>query len=165
MRERISNILAISSLLTLVVGAALTGTRHPGPLATWLLTVGGTLLVVSAIINFDSLVRFSKRRVARHGANSVVIVRPNNPAGTLVSKEDVVRMLRAFGDLDLVLVDESFLYFAGGDHRDHSVVGMIREFPNTQWSPPPRQLDQWIGRAALRQSPSTMLEPWGCQGR
>lgn len=68
--------------------------------------------------------------VKEAGANSVVIVRPNNPTGTLVSKEDVVRMLRAFGGLDLVLVDESFLYFAGGEYRDLSVVGSIREFPN-----------------------------------
>ena len=68
--------------------------------------------------------------VREAGANSVVIVRPNNPAGTLVSKEEAVRMLRAFGDLDLVLVDESFLYFAGGDHRDLSVVESIHEFPN-----------------------------------
>ncbi|MCI0816521.1 MAG: histidinol-phosphate aminotransferase family protein [Chloroflexi bacterium] len=68
--------------------------------------------------------------VKEAGANSVVIVRPNNPAGTLVSKEDVVRMLRAFGGLDLVLVDESFLYFAGGDYRDLSVAGSIQDFPN-----------------------------------
>ena len=64
------------------------------------------------------------------GANSVVIVRPNNPAGTLVSEEEVVRMLRAFGDLDMVLVDESFLYFAGPNYLDLSVAGLIHEFPN-----------------------------------
>ena len=63
-------------------------------------------------------------------ANSVVIVRPNNPAGTLVSKEEVVQLLQAFGDLDLVLVDESFLYFAGPHYLDLSVVGLIHEFPN-----------------------------------
>ena len=63
-------------------------------------------------------------------ANSVVIVRPNNPTGTLVSTEEVVRMLRAFADLDLVLVDESFLYFAGPDYQDLSAAGLIHEFPN-----------------------------------
>ena len=63
-------------------------------------------------------------------ANSVVIVRPNNPAGTLVSKEEVVQLLQAFGDLDMVLVDESFLYFAGPNYLDLSVVGLIHEFPN-----------------------------------
>ncbi len=64
------------------------------------------------------------------GANSVVIVRPNNPAGTLVSAEEVVRMLRAFGDLDMVLVDESFLCFAGPNYLELSVAGLIHEFPN-----------------------------------
>ena len=68
--------------------------------------------------------------VRETAANSVVIVRPNNPTGTLVSKEEAVRMLGAFGDLDLVLVDESFLYFAGPDYRDLSVAGLIHEFPN-----------------------------------
>jgi histidinol-phosphate/aromatic aminotransferase/cobyric acid decarboxylase-like protein len=64
------------------------------------------------------------------GANSAVIVQPNNPAGTLVAKEDVVRMLHAFADLDVVIVDESFLYFAGPDYLDLSVSGLIHEFPN-----------------------------------
>jgi threonine-phosphate decarboxylase len=68
--------------------------------------------------------------VRETGANSVVIVRPNNPTGTLVSKAEMVQMLQAFGDLDMVLVDESFLYFAGSDYQDLSVAGLIHEFPN-----------------------------------
>ena len=64
------------------------------------------------------------------GANSVVVVQPNNPTGALVSKVDMVRMLEAFGDLDMVLIDESFLYFAGPGYRDISVAGMVHEFPN-----------------------------------
>ena len=68
--------------------------------------------------------------VRESGANAVVIVRPNNPAGTLVSAAEVARMLRAFGYLDMVLVDESFLYFAGPDYRELSVAGLIHEFPN-----------------------------------
>ena len=68
--------------------------------------------------------------VRKARANSVVIVRPDNPTGTLISKEDTVRMLQAFGDLDLVLVDESFLYFAESYGPDTSVLGLIREFPN-----------------------------------
>ncbi len=68
--------------------------------------------------------------VSEVGANSVTIIRPNNPAGTLVSKDEVVQMLRAFGDLDIVLVDESFLYFAGPDYPDLSVAGLIHDFPN-----------------------------------
>jgi histidinol-phosphate/aromatic aminotransferase/cobyric acid decarboxylase-like protein len=68
--------------------------------------------------------------VQEAGANSVVIVQPNNPTGTLIPQEDVVRMLRAFTDLDMVLVDESFLYFAGPSYRDLSIAGLIYEFPN-----------------------------------
>ena len=68
--------------------------------------------------------------VREAGANSVAIVRPNNPAGTLVSVEEVVQMLQAFGKLDMVLVDESFLYFAGPNYPELSVAGLIHEFPN-----------------------------------
>lgn len=68
--------------------------------------------------------------VRESGANSVVLVQPNNPAGTLVARDDVVRMLRAFENLDMVLVDESFLYFAGPDYRELSVAHLIHEFPN-----------------------------------
>ena len=68
--------------------------------------------------------------VRESGANSVVIVRPNNPTGTLVTKEEVVEVLQAFGDLDMVLVDESFLYFAGPNYQALSVAGLIHEFPN-----------------------------------
>jgi len=64
------------------------------------------------------------------GANAVVLVQPNNPAGTLVARDDVVRMLRAFDDLDMVLIDESFLYFAGPNYRKLSVADLIHEFPN-----------------------------------
>ena len=64
------------------------------------------------------------------GANAVVIVRPDNPAGTLVSKEHVERMLDAFVGLDMVLVDESFLYFADTQGADQSVAALIHEFPN-----------------------------------
>jgi len=64
------------------------------------------------------------------GANAAVIVQPNNPAGTLVSKIDMVRMLEAFVDIDMVLVDESFLYFAGVGYQEISVAELVNEFPN-----------------------------------
>ena len=80
--------------------------------------------------DFDLDVEAFITHVKEARANSVVVVRPNNPAGTLVSREDVVQMLHAFGDLDMVLVDESFLYFAGPSYRDLSVAGLIHDFPN-----------------------------------
>ena len=68
--------------------------------------------------------------VTETGANAVVLVRPNNPSGTLISMGDVVRMLQAFGSLDLVLIDESFLYFASAGWPRLSAIGLIHEFPN-----------------------------------
>ena len=42
--------------------------------------------------------------VAETGANAVVLIRPNNPSGTLIPKSSVVDMLQAFRRLDLVVI-------------------------------------------------------------
>ena len=68
--------------------------------------------------------------VAETGANAVVLIRPNNPSGTLIPKSSVVDMLQAFRRLDLVVIDESFLYFASPDWPQLSALSLIHEFPN-----------------------------------
>ena len=68
--------------------------------------------------------------VKEAGANAVVLIRPNNPSGTLISKSSVVDMLQAFRGLDLVVIDESFLYFASPDWPQLSALSLIHEFPN-----------------------------------
>jgi len=54
---------------------------------------------------FVSFVRKSDSKIA-------VICNPNNPTGAMLSKEAVIYLLEAFKDLDLVVVDESFLDFS-----------------------------------------------------
>ena len=68
--------------------------------------------------------------VSETGANAVVLIRPNNPSGTLISRSSVVDMLQAFRRLDLVVIDESFLYFASPGWPQLSAVSLIHEFPN-----------------------------------
>ena len=63
--------------------------------------------------------------VKEAGANAVVLIRPNNPSGTLISKSSVVDMLQAFRGLDLVVIDESFLYFASPDWPQLSALSLI----------------------------------------
>jgi histidinol-phosphate/aromatic aminotransferase/cobyric acid decarboxylase-like protein len=52
------------------------------------------------------------RRVRHHGCRAAAICNPNNPTGALVPQGDLVRLLDELSDLDVVVVDESFLDFA-----------------------------------------------------
>jgi histidinol-phosphate/aromatic aminotransferase/cobyric acid decarboxylase-like protein len=50
--------------------------------------------------------------VRRSGARAAAICNPNNPTGALVPRDQVVRLLDLLADLDLVVIDESFIDFA-----------------------------------------------------
>ena len=62
-------------------------------------------------LDVDSFVRFVRNR----GSRVAVICNPNNPDGGFVARKDVVRMLDALHDLDLVVVDESFIDFVDAE--------------------------------------------------
>lgn len=50
--------------------------------------------------------------VRQRGARVVAVCNPNNPSGTLIERADVLRLLDLLDDLDLIIVDESFIDFA-----------------------------------------------------
>ncbi|MET9800293.1 histidinol-phosphate transaminase [Streptomyces sp. NPDC006368] len=56
----------------------------------------------------DAFVRFVRAR----GTRTAVVCNPNNPDGGLLSKHQVLSLCDSLQDLDLVVVDESFLEFA-----------------------------------------------------
>ncbi|GAA2438446.1 pyridoxal phosphate-dependent aminotransferase [Streptomyces lavendulocolor] len=56
----------------------------------------------------EAFVRFVRARRSR----TAVICNPNNPDGGLLSKDQVLELCDALQDLDLVVVDESFLEFS-----------------------------------------------------
>ncbi|WP_251022007.1 histidinol-phosphate transaminase [Streptomyces sp. ISL-10] len=56
----------------------------------------------------SSFVQFIRTR----GSRAAVICNPNNPDGGLLTKQQVLSLLDQLQDLDLVVVDESFLEFA-----------------------------------------------------
>lgn len=45
----------------------------------------------------------------------VVIVNPNNPTGTLILKNDILRILNSLQKNQILIVDESFIHFAPGE--------------------------------------------------
>jgi histidinol-phosphate/aromatic aminotransferase/cobyric acid decarboxylase-like protein len=61
----------------------------------------------------DAFVEFVRRR----GSKVAVICNPNNPDGGYVPRREVIRMLDMLSDLDLVVVDESFLDFVDAEAR------------------------------------------------
>jgi len=61
----------------------------------------------------DAFVDFVRWR----GSRVAVICNPNNPDGGYIPRREVIRMLDAFMDLDLVVVDESFLDFVDAEVR------------------------------------------------
>jgi histidinol-phosphate/aromatic aminotransferase/cobyric acid decarboxylase-like protein len=61
------------------------------------------------------------RFVRQCGARAVALCNPNNPTGALQPRDEVVALLDALTDLDVVVVDESFLDFA--DQRGVPSVG------------------------------------------
>lgn len=67
--------------------------------------------------------------VKKSGANAALVVTPNNPTGALLPYESIRYLLESLRQIDLVLIDESFLDFA--DYTmNPSAMGMIHEFPN-----------------------------------
>jgi histidinol-phosphate/aromatic aminotransferase/cobyric acid decarboxylase-like protein len=50
--------------------------------------------------------------VIKSGARAAVLCNPNNPTGALMPRGDVLRVLEALRNLDVVVIDESFIDFA-----------------------------------------------------
>jgi histidinol-phosphate/aromatic aminotransferase/cobyric acid decarboxylase-like protein len=77
-------------------------------------------------LNLDDYVRFIRDR----GSRVAVVCNVNNPDGCYLPRRDVIRFMDMLGDLDLVVIDESFIDFS--DLEQYPSVGpdaVIR--PNT----------------------------------
>jgi|694.fasta_scaffold30298_8 histidinol-phosphate/aromatic aminotransferase/cobyric acid decarboxylase-like protein len=53
--------------------------------------------------------------VKRQNPGVLVLVNPNNPTGTLISKEDVLKIWKSLSKHQILIVDESFIHFAPGE--------------------------------------------------
>lgn len=62
-------------------------------------------------LDVDDYVRFIRDR----GSRVAVVCQPNNPDGGILTRADVVRLMDALADLDLVVIDESFIDFVDGE--------------------------------------------------
>ncbi|MFH9398612.1 pyridoxal phosphate-dependent aminotransferase [Streptomyces sp. NPDC017638] len=84
--------------------------------------------------------------IRARGARAAVVCNPNSPDGGRLRRERLVRFLDAMADLDLVVVDESFLEFAGAG-AEASVVQEALLRPNVIVL---RGLDESLGLRGVR---------------
>jgi histidinol-phosphate/aromatic aminotransferase/cobyric acid decarboxylase-like protein len=68
-------------------------------------------------LNLEEYARFIRAR----GSRVAVVCNPNNPDGGYLPRRDVIRFMDELADLDLVVVDESFIDFVDAE-RDPSVA-------------------------------------------
>jgi threonine-phosphate decarboxylase len=66
--------------------------------------------------------------VRQHGLKALLVINPGNPTGQLIPLEEMIEFLRQAKDMDLVLVDESFIDFAGDIVP--SLLPLADQFPN-----------------------------------
>jgi histidinol-phosphate/aromatic aminotransferase/cobyric acid decarboxylase-like protein len=76
-------------------------------------------------LNIDEYIHFIRAR----GSRVAVLCNPNNPDGGYVSRHDVIRFMDELADLDLVVIDESFIDFVDVE-RDPSVAMEATIRPN-----------------------------------
>lgn len=67
--------------------------------------------------------------VRRQGARVAAVCNPNNPTGALLERSEVLRLLDLLEDLDLIVIDESFIDFADPEAVP-SVADVAAERPN-----------------------------------
>ena len=67
--------------------------------------------------------------VKSSGSDSALLIRPNNPTGSYLLKNDLVYFLDRMRNLNLALVDESFLDFVDAE-ANPSGLDLIDEYPN-----------------------------------
>jgi histidinol-phosphate/aromatic aminotransferase/cobyric acid decarboxylase-like protein len=67
--------------------------------------------------------------VLSQGARAAVLCNPDDPTGTLLDPAGVLRVLEALADLDVVVIDESFIDFAAEEDVP-SIEREVTRFPN-----------------------------------
>ncbi|MDO8594400.1 MAG: histidinol-phosphate transaminase [bacterium] len=95
-------------------------------------------------------------QVAKEKTDTVVIINPNNPDGGLIQANDLHLLLKKLRGVETVIVDESFIHFAGtsGVHRGCGHL-MSTELPNLVVI---KSLSKDFGIAGLRLGYAVMSE-------
>ncbi|MCX5557424.1 aminotransferase class I/II-fold pyridoxal phosphate-dependent enzyme [Streptomyces sp. NBC_00038] len=63
--------------------------------------------------------------IRARGTRVAVICNPNNPDGGFIPRQSLVQFMDAMADLDLIVIDESFLEFADAEHEPSVVEDAV----------------------------------------
>lgn len=65
-------------------------------------------------------------------SDSAVIINPNNPVGNYLDSRDIIQFLEINSNLELIVIDESFLHFAYEDENFILIdnAKLVKRFPN-----------------------------------
>ncbi len=66
--------------------------------------------------------------VKKSGARNLVICNPNNPTGSILSRDEILQILAALPELDNIVIDESFIDFSG--EEPPSIKNDVANYPN-----------------------------------
>ena len=91
--------------------------------------------------------------VSKERSDAVVIISPNNPDGGKLSFTELNKLLRSLRNLPTVIVDESFLHFAG--RKIESLSRLVGKYPNLIVI---KSLSKDFGIAGLRLGYAVMSE-------
>ncbi len=67
--------------------------------------------------------------VRKGGSNAALIINPNNPTSMYLPKKDVIGLLEELKDLDLIVLDESFIDFVDAEPSP-SLIDVYTRYPN-----------------------------------
>ncbi len=102
------------------------------------------------------------------GVQMVMLCNPNNPTGTLLNKDEMIRVLQAAKSQDImVVVDEAFIDFVA-ERDKYSTVSLLRDFPNLFilysltkfFAIPGLRLGAAMGSQELVKQLKTYKDPW-----
>jgi histidinol-phosphate/aromatic aminotransferase/cobyric acid decarboxylase-like protein len=69
------------------------------------------------------------RTVRDSQANAALLIRPNNPTGSLITRKQTIAVMDALRDIDLIIIDESFLEFCSNPEEE-TVSDLMGDYPN-----------------------------------
>lgn len=114
-------------------------------------------------LDVDAFAGFVRQR----GSRAAVVCNPNNPDGNHLPRDEVVRLLDQLADLDLVVVDESFLDFSDAEPApsvaDHAALRpnvVVLKSPDNNLGLPGVRFGYLVANPALAGRVRSALPRW-----
>jgi len=77
-------------------------------------------------LDVNDLINFTKNS----SADTLVLINPNNPDGSIIEKKDLIKILTSLKNLNNIIIDESFIDFTSDDPEKFSLMKEYSKFKN-----------------------------------